>query len=284
MAYRWFNIIPGIVVALIVAGCGGPAPERYTLTGQVVAIGEARDQLTVKQQDIPGFMPAMMMGYRVSDPKLVNGLSPGDFITASLVVDGSNAYLSAIHKTGHGALPSDAHPIRVLDAMQPGDVVPDDALTDQTGAEHRLSDWRGRALAVTFVYTRCPFPTFCPLMDSHFQELQHAIKADAALKGRVHLVSISFDPAHDTPEVIKAHAAMRGADPSVWTYATGTPAAIAHLTSRFGVSAKQVAGELITHNLRTAIVGRDGRLVTIYSGNDWTVAAVLGDLRKASGV
>jgi protein SCO1/2 len=265
------------------AACGGPAPERYTLTGQVIAIGASRDQLTVKQQDIPGFMPAMTMGYRVKDPKLVDGVSAGDLIRASLVVDGSDTYLSAIQTIGHGVVPPDARPIHVLDVMQPGDVVPEDALTDQTGAERRLSDWRGRALAVTFVYTRCPLPDFCPLMDRHFQELQQAIKADAALKDRVHLVSISFDPVHDTPDIISAHAAMRGADPAVWTYATGRPAAIAHLTSRFGVSAIQDAGQLITHNLRTAIVSRDGRLVTIYSGNDWTVAAVLGDLRKASG-
>lgn len=241
--------------------------------------------MTVQHEDIPGFMPAMTMGYRVKDAKLIEGLSPGDLITATLNVADTDVYLTEVRKTGHAALPPDAHAVKVMDVMQPGDFVPDDAMTDQTGIRHRLSDWRGKALAVTFVYTRCPLPDFCPLMDEHFQALQQTIAADPRLRGRVHLISISFDPQHDTAAVIREHAQTRGADPRIWSYLTGTPSAIDHLTSRFGVSAIEGSddSQMFTHNLRTSVIDRRGRLVKVYSGNEWTVASLLNDLRAASG-
>jgi protein SCO1/2 len=169
--------------------------------------------------------------------------------------------------------------------MNPGDAAPDDPLEDQTGTARRLSDWRGQALAVTFVYTRCPLPDFCPLMDRRFGELQRAIAADAQLRDRAHLASVSFDPGHDTPAVIQQHARVRGADPQTWSYLTGPPAAIDRFTSRFGVSAitDKDTPQTITHNLRTAVIDRKGRLVTIHSGHEWTVDQLLADLREASG-
>jgi protein SCO1/2 len=273
-----------LALVLVFTGACRSEARRYPLRGQIMAIADARDQVTVKHDDIPGFMPAMTMGYRVKDTKLIDTLAAGDLITATLTVDDNEVYLTDIRKTGHAPLPPDARAVKVMDVMEPGDIVPDDALTDQTGAQHRLSDWRGKALAVTFVYTRCPLPDFCPLMDEHFQELQKAIAADPRLRSRVHLISISFDPRHDTPDVIREHAQMRGADPRTWSYMTGTPAAVDHLTSRFGVSAIQEQDDYqtFTHNLRTSIVDRRGRLVKVYSGNDWTVATLLADLRLAS--
>ena len=133
---------------------------------------------------------------------------------------------------------------------------PTDPLVDQSGVTRRnLSEWHGRALAVTFrTSPRCPGgPDFCPLMDRHFADLQRAIAGDKTLHDRVHLVSISFDPKHDTAAVIKAHAKERGADPRVWSYLTGEPAAIDHVTSRFGVSAIEehdTPESDRTHNLR----------------------------------
>jgi len=131
------------------------------------------------------------------------------------------------------------------------------------------------------VYTRCPLPDFCPLMDRHFGTLQGAIKEDARLRDRAHLVSISFDPAHDTPDAVRKHAETRGADPAIWSYLTGSAGAIEALTSRFGVSTIQETdpNATMTHNLRTAIVDPDGKLVKFYSGNDWTPDALLNDLR-----
>jgi protein SCO1/2 len=284
----WLGCALGLLAGL--AACRGPAePQRtYPLTGQILSIGGARPdgrrELSVKHQDIPGFMPAMSMAYFVKTPAMLDGLAPGDLVTATLVVKGPEIYLDSIKKTGHADLPPDARPVRAMEVMEPGEQVPDDEMQDQEGRTRRLSDWRGQALAVTFVYTTCPLPDFCPLMDRRFAELQRAIAGDAGLRDRAHLVSISFDPDHDTVDVIRAHAAARGVDPARWSYLTGSPAAIERVTSRFGVSLiREDAANprSLTHNLRTAIVDSRGRLVKVYSGNEWTADAVLADLRRA---
>jgi protein SCO1/2 len=276
---------------LVIAGllsCRPAEPRRtYPIHGQILGIGEPRSdgrrEVSVKHEDIPGFMPAMSMAYFVKTPGLLDGFAPGDLFEATLVVHGNDVYLEALKKTGRAELPPDRRTVRVMEVMNPGDQVPDDELVDQEGRPRRLSDWRGKALAVTFVYTRCPLPDFCPLMDRRFADAQRAIAGDAALRDRAHLVSISFDPAHDTPGVIRAHAKARGADPATWSYLTGTPASIDRLTSRFGVSAidEKDTPQSITHNLRTAIVDPRGRLVKVYSGNEWTVETIVDDLRRA---
>jgi protein SCO1/2 len=270
-----------LLLPVLLAGCSRSQARQYPLKGQIIAIGESkavpgRFEMTVRHEDIPGFMPAMTMGYFLKEGLRSDGLAAGDLFTATLVVNGGDLYVQDVHKTGHAA-----RPVKIMDVMGAGDAVPDDRLVDQTGATRRLTDWKGRALAVTFVYTRCPVPDFCPLMDRHFADLQKTILADAALRDRVHLVTISFDPAHDTPAAIEAHAKTRGADSRVWSYLTGDAAAIDHVTSRFGVSAIQEhdAPESITHNLRTAVIDPTGRLVTIYNGNEWTVDGLLHDLR-----
>ena len=284
-------LLTAAAVVVLAAGlaCSRPAEQQrtYPIRGQILSIGEPRTdgrrELSVRHEDIPGFMPAMSMAYFVKTPAMLEGLRAGDLFTGTLVVNGSDVHLDAVKKTGHAELPPGSRPVRVMEVMAPGEEVPDDELIDQEGKTRKLSDWRGKALAVTFVYTRCPMPDFCPLMDRRFADIQRAIAADSALAARTHLVSISFDPAHDTPEVIRAHARMRGAEPGTWSYLTGTKAALDHITSRFGVSTidEQDTAQTITHNLRTAIVDRRGRLVKVYSGNEWTVDAILADLQRA---
>ncbi len=286
---RWL----GWAVVVVLAGCcacnrTSGQHREFPLKGQVLSVGQARPdgrrEVSLKHEDIPGFMPAMSMAYFVKQPSLLDGLVPGDLVTARLILDGGETYLDRVTRTGHAPLPADASPVKVMDVMGPGDEVPDDTLQDQEGHTRKLSDWRGRAVAVTFVYTRCPVPDFCPLMDRRFLDLQRGIAADATLRDRAHLVSVSFDPAHDTPAVIAAHAKAGGADPRTWSYLTGQPAAIEHFTSRFGVSTilEKDGAETITHNLRTAVVDPRGRLIKIYSGNEWTVDALLADLRDAA--
>lgn len=281
----------GCVAIAITAlqACRAPAEQQrtYPLTGQILGVGDTRPggrrEVSVKHEDIPGFMPAMSMAYLVKNPAMLDGLIRGDLFTATLVVKGSEIYLEAVKKTGHADLPDDVRPVRIMEPMAPGDEVPDDGMQDQEKRTRKLSDWRGKALAVTFVYTRCPLPDFCPAMDRRFAELQRAIQADAALRDRAHLISISIDPSHDTGDVIQAHAKARGADAATWSYLTGSQPSIDRVTSRFGVSTitDTDAAKTITHNLRTAIVDARGRLVKVYSGSDWTVDAVLADLRRA---
>jgi protein SCO1/2 len=282
----WNRLAVVLMIALMIAGCSA-APEsqarQYKLQGQVLALVPDRHELTVKHEDIPGFMPAMTMAYRVKDATLLDGLSRGDLISATLNVREAEAWLSAIQRTGHAAV-ADTGPVpRVMDVLEPGEPIPHTLLRDENGQPRRLTDWRDRAVAVTFVYTRCPMPDFCPLIERQFAEAQQRILSDPALTSAVHLVAISFDPEHDTPDVLKAHAHARGADARLWTYLTGEPAAIEDIASRFGVSVmrEQADAATLTHNLRTAVIDPRGRLVKIYSGSDWTPAMLVEDLREA---
>ena len=271
-----------VVVFMALSACRSRGQE-YPVEGQVIGVSAEHTQLTIAHKDIPNFMPAMTMAYFVRNPHELDGLAPGDLATATLVADGSEIYLKNIKKTGHAALPAGAHPVKAMDVMNPGDTVPDDVLIDETGAPRKLSEWRGNALAVTFIYTRCPMPDFCPLMDRQFGAVQQAVGSDPALKDRVHLVSITFDPSHDTPAVLQTHAKGLHADPRVWTFLTGAPDAIDHVAERFGVSVthEDDPAQTITHNLRTEVIDPKGRVATIYSGNEWTVGQMVDALKHA---
>lgn len=262
------------------AACG--RSREYELQGQIIALDPGRREVTIKHEDIRGFMPGMTMPFKVKDGRLIEGRTPGDLVRATLIVQDDNAYLSRIERTGHTALPASAAvPIAPL---EPGDDAPDAAFVDQIGTSRRFSSRRGQFTVVTFMYTRCPLPSFCPLMDRHFAALQRAIAADPSLAPRVHLASVTIDPAFDTPPVLAAHAARLGADPRRWTFLTGDRAEVERFASRFGVSIlrEDKTGSEIVHNLRTAIVDEDGRVVKVFGGTDWTPSQVLAELKAVA--
>jgi protein SCO1/2 len=278
------RLLAALMLLTGAAACSRPEPPReYPLRGQVLAVDRERQQLTVKHEDIPNFMPGMTMSFPVTSPALLDGREPGELITATLQVSESLGRLSAIVRTGLAPLPETANELALATQfLDPGDAVPDAAFLDQDDRRRSFSEWKGVATLVTFVYTRCPLPTFCPLMDQNFATLQRLIAEDPALRGRARLVSISFDPDHDTPAVLKKHASRLKADPAVWTFLTGDRATVDKFAGRMGVSVlrPQTPGE-ITHNLRTALIGPDGRLVKYYTGSDWTPSQTLTDLRAA---
>jgi protein SCO1/2 len=276
-------VLTVLVGALLVATACSRS-RTFELHGQVLAVDPSRREITIKHEDIRGFMPGMTMAFKVKDARLMEGRTPGDLVAARLVVNDNDAYLAAIERTGHAPLTEAPPEIRSMDVLAPGDPVPDARFTDASGAARTLSEWRGKAIAVTFVYTRCPLPDFCPRMDRNFAAVQREILADARLRDRVTLLSVSFDPAFDTPAVLAEHARRAGADPRIWRFVTGERDALAAFASRFGVSVirgEEDAGN-ITHNLRTAVVGPDGRIVTILNGNEWTAAELIDALRRAS--
>jgi protein SCO1 len=270
----------------LVAACRGSDLREYELRGHVLAVNPARQEITIRHEDIRGFMPGMTMPFKVLDGKLLEGRAAGDLVRATLVVDGAEAYLRALERTGFEPVAGRPAASAPMDLLDVGASVPDVEFTDQTGAPRRLSGWGGRAVAVTFIYTRCPLPDFCPVMDRHFRSVQAAVQQDERLKGRVQLLSVSFDPAFDNPGVLAQHAARVGADPSMWSFLTGEPAAIDTFASRFGVSVMRddPAEQEIVHNLRTAVLDRERRLTAILRGNDWTPAQLVGELRKAVAV
>jgi protein SCO1/2 len=278
--------IGGLLVVL--AACSSERAVRsYQLTGQILVVKPETNEVLVKHEDIPGFMPAMTMPYLVDDPVLLQDRAPGDVIIATLEVGAERAILSAIKKTGTAPLPEDARTtipaaagVRIL---QTGDTVPDRPLIDQDGRPITLQDFRGSALAVSFIYTRCPLPQFCPLIDRRYGEVQTLLKNNPALAGKVTLISISFDPAFDRAEVLRAHAAKVGADPGVWRFATGEEAVVDRLAAEFGINVIREQDGTITHNLRTAVVDPQGRVVSIVDNNTWTAEELAAALKNAAG-
>lgn len=254
----------------------------YPLQGQVLSVAPERKETVVKHEAIAGFMEAMTMPYYVRDVQEIAGLKPGDLITSTLVVESTGAaYLKDVTKVGDAPLERPASaaggaPGRSL--LEPGDAAPDATFVDQDGKTRRLAEFRGRPVVLTFIYTKCPLPTFCPLMDRNFAALQTRLAKSDALKD-VRLATVSFDPATDTPAVLKRHAAMLGADPARWTFLTGEQPAVDAFAARFGVSVmREASATEITHNLRTAVIDAAGNVAKLYSGNDWTPEQVVTDL------
>lgn len=271
-----------LIVCLLTVAAGCARGREYELQGQVVAVDRARQELTIKHGDIRGFMPGMTMAFRVKDGQLMEGRTPGDLVTAALVVENDAAYLSSVRVTGHAPLTEPAPASRV-DILAPGAPVAPVRFTDEAGVVRRLADWRGRVVVVTFIYTRCPLPDFCPRMDQAFAALQQAVRADRTLANRVVLLSVSIDPEFDTAAVLAAHARRAGAEPGIWHFATGDRQAIDTFAAQFGVSVFHDASEggALTHNLRTAVIAPDGTLAAVRPGSDWTAAMLLEDVRRA---
>ena len=275
------RICTAILVLTVAAACG--RGREYELRGQILAVDSARREITIKHEDIKGFMPGMTMPFKVRDAALLEGRTPGDLVRATLVVEDSQGYLKSIERTGHAPLADRPPARRPADALNPGDEVPDMALVDETGATRRLSEWRGRTLAVTFIYTRCPLPDFCPLIDRQFAEVQQIITDDAGLRGRVQLLSISFDPGYDTPAVLATHAKKVGADPATWSFLTGDQADVESFAAHFGVSIMREGADPgnVVHNLRTAVIDANGRLVKVINGVQWGPSELAIELRSA---
>ena len=270
-----------ILAILAAAGCR-PAAREYQLIGQVVAVDRARQEVTIKHQDIPQFMPGMTMAFKVREHRLLEGRVPGDLVNATLVVQGTDAHLRALDRTGFAPVTEPAAPTSVMDLLVPGDHARDMVLVDERNRRRRLADWRGDAIAVTFIYTRCPLYNFCPLMDRHFQAAQNQIQADASLRGKVRLLSVSFDPDHDSPMVLARRAVDLEADPAVWQFLTGTREDVEQFASQFGVSIIREPGNAeLVHNLRTGIIDPAGRLRAVFNGGDWTPGDLVMELRNA---
>lgn len=277
-----------ILAATVLMACGGrpSTVKQYAMTGQVLAVHASSQELTIKHDDIDGYMPGMTMNFPVVASSLMAERQPGELIKATLEVDDLKYRLTSITHVGTAPLPERTNEIAMAGGiLEPGGQIPDVALIDQDDRRRTLSEWRGTPLLLTFIYTRCPLPNYCPMMDRHFVAIQRQVAADPALSGALRLISVSFDPEHDTPAVLTAHAKTIGADLSTWTFLTGDRATVDRLAGRFGVGVLRGddGSSEITHNLRTALVAADGTLVKMYPGSDWSPRTVVDDLRAHLG-
>jgi len=280
MRAAW-GILP-VLVTLAACSRTAPPSRQFELTGQILEIKPERQEVLLKHDDIKGFMPAMTMPYKVQDSSLLAGKQPGDLVRATLVVGEAEAHLSSMTRTGHAAIETPPPAIDHAEILEAGQEVPDIILVDQDGTPTLFSSFRGHRVALTFMYTRCPLPDFCPLMDRNFAAVQTALAKTPKLSD-VRLVTLTLDPAFDTPAVLKPHAEALNADTRVWSFLTGDPAEVKDFSAAFGiyVEGDQQHPEQITHNLRTAVIDPDGRLVKVQSGNSWTPAQLVADLSAA---
>jgi protein SCO1/2 len=255
--------------------------KRYALKGKVVSIDRNAGTANIDNEPIAGFMDTMIMPYTFRPAAQIGGLLPGDSITADVVVDGDQYWLENVKVAGHAETPV-SKPTASLHIPQPGDDVPDFELINQSGRPVSLRQYRGQTLLLTLIYTRCPFPDFCPRVSHEFSVIDERIRADPARYGKTHLLSISFDPANDTPNVLRAYgfscAASR--DPAVfkrWEFAVIPKDELPQFADYFALT-YQRDGELITHSLSTAIISPDGKLFKWYHGADWQASNILEDL------
>jgi protein SCO1/2 len=294
--------------ALLVVGCkpdGGSTPTanegsitNYTVRGVVRSLKPDENEVVIRHEEIAGYMVAMTMPFTVRERKDLDGLQSGDSVEFRLRVTEKDAWIDQIRVVSRPpkttpAEPAAAEPttnarsaIRILPNvpdLKVGEGVPEYAFTNQFGAPFSLSQFRGQAVALTFIFTRCPYPLFCPRMSDQFATAQKQLLARNDGPTNWHLISLSFDPEFDTPETMKAYGERWNADPKHWTLATGSFDQIEPLAVSSGLYfGRGVSIADQNHNLRTLVIRPDGTLQEMLVGNQWTAEELTEALVKAA--
>jgi protein SCO1/2 len=280
-----------VIVSLAGTACretsqGQGQMRRYHLRGKVVQVDKSQQHLVIDHEAIPGFMAAMTMPYPVADARTLEQVSPGDEITADVLVGQNEIHLEnvvVVKKAEGGTSPPGAQ----LQPSDRGTPVPDFAMVNQDGQRIRLGQYRGKAVLLTFIYTRCPLPDYCPLMTHNFAEIEKELMKLPEIDAKTHLLSISFDSEYDGPQVLRkyARAFLPDRGPHTfehWEFATLATAEKSAVTKFFDVFVNEERGQ-ITHSMSTAILSPDGHIYKGYNGNDWKPADVLADLKACAG-
>jgi protein SCO1/2 len=264
------------------ASSSAASVRTFQVHGQIRGLEPENKTIRIAHEEIPDYMPAMTMPLKVKDAALLRSLAIGDSVQFELAVTVDDSWISHMEKissAGPVTQKKFAATLEELEAgsVHPGEVVPDFELTNQDGRPIHLSEFRGQAVVMTFIYTRCPLPNFCPLMSKNFADLQQRLSKE--FPGKFQLLSITMDPEFDQPGVLKDYAARYGANPKNWSFATGDAAAIHFVTELMGLYFERENG-LISHDLRTALIGPDGRLIHVWKSNVWTPYEVQRRLRE----
>ena len=292
-----------VVVFLLVSACRtaevsntSPAAsanaKRYPFKGTVVSVDKQKKTASIDHEAIPGYMEAMTMDFPIHETWVWDDLTPGSVIQAELVVDNTAKDPFWLEKIGISAAPNPNQPPLPTGetAPQVGKAVPDIKLTDQDGKRFSLTDYRGKAFAVTFIYRECPLPDYCIKMSQNFSDAAMRIAADPSLRDKAKLLSISFDPTRDTPEKLRQYGQgylgnQAKPDFSVWRLAVGSDKEVRAVADFFGLKYEVDENDkaLINHSLVTAVIGPDGNVKKIFAGNKWTVDELLKSLTEAAG-
>ena len=261
----------------------------YKLRGKVVSADAAQGKVTLDHEAIPGFMDAMTMPYKLKDASVLSELHPADVITADLLVSQDpNADVLLDHIVVIAQGKPDYRPAVAYHVPAQGDAVPDFKLRNQDGRPVRLAQFKGDALLVTFIYTRCPLPNFCPRVTRYFAQVNRDLQSTPAVYAKTHLLCISFDPDHDTPERLRAYGATYiGSDAkdafAHIGFAVPDAPVLKQMAQYFDVGITTGPDDAITHTLSTTLIGPDGKVVKFYPGDEWTPQQLEADVRARLG-
>lgn len=261
----------------------------YHLRGKIVSTDVAHGIVVLDHEAIPGFMDAMTMPYQLKDVSIASELHPGDVITADVLVsktEQQTVQLDHVVVVAQGR--PDYKPAVEYHVPARGDKVPDFQLRNQDGRAIHLAQFRGKTLLITFIYTRCPLPNFCPLVTRNFATINNQLSGDSNLYAKTHLLCVSFDPKNDTPERLRTYGAQYiGSDAKSafahWDFAVPAEPVLKQMAQYFDVGITHGADDAITHTLSTTLIGPDGKVVQFYPGNEWTPAQVIADVKKLNG-
>jgi len=259
--------------------------KRYPIKGKVIAVEKTDRTVTIEHEDIVGYMPGMTMPFKIKSDADLEMLKPGDDITGTLVVDDLSSWVEISTIVEGQSLIST---VDVPGEPKPGTEVPNFGLVNQDGQRIRLSQYRGKALALTFVYTRCPQPDQCTLMSNNFAAIDQELRKQPDAYEKTHLLTISFDPDYDTAKVLRSYGAShtgRYSDETFqhWEFATGSKDEVKGIAQFFGLRYyhdTESSDEQVIHSMRTAVVGPDGKVFKLYRGNEWKPEQVLSDLKS----
>ena len=264
----------------------GTNVQIYSVTGVVRELKPDGKTVVIQHEAVTNYMPAMTMPFEVKDPRELAGLQPGDQVTFRMLVAAKEGWIDQIEKTGanDGSVSPASETFRRVREVEPlnvGDLIPDYPLTNELGQAFSLSRFKGDALGLTFIFTRCPFPNFCPRMSSNFQEVSQKLTAMKGGPTNWHLLSISFDPEFDTPATLKAYAESHEYDTAHWSFASGAMIEIDAITEQFGLMFPR-NGTGFDHNLRTVVIDAKGRVKKIFIGNEWKVDDFVAEMVEAA--
>jgi protein SCO1/2 len=285
------------VALILIPGCRqqrthSATEKRYELKGKVVQVEKDQHSVTVAHENIKDYMPAMTMPFKVGEDWwwiFEVPLVPGDNVNATLVVDGAKSWLEDVviaKESSDATAPVSGEGI----GPKPGDEVPDYRLINQDGKPIRIHDYRGKALVLTFIYTRCPMPDQCALMSNNFAAIDQELQKQPELYGKTHLLSISFDPEYDTPKVLRSYGAAftgRYSDETFahWEFASGSVDEVKGIAQYFGMRYyldSETGNQQVIHSLRTAVIGPDSKVIKVYRGNEWKPDEIVNELRAAA--
>ena len=272
-------VFASILTLSIIAGCGKKQQttevKTFELKGVVVSVDFTAHRITVDHEEIPNYMMAMAMPFKVKDTTLLLKVQPGDTVQGVLAVSRTESWiesLAIISKGEKPESPQEAEQTMFRRLFRVGDPLPDFSVVNQNGRRIKLSDFRGKVVALTCVYTRCPLPDFCIRMSSNFAALQKDLSKNSSLTDRWHLITISFDPTFDSPAVLKKYSGVYTKDVRTWDFVTDSMKTLLEIGDGLELDTQPDEGGLIAHNLRTAIVDQQGNLIAVYKGNEWTVS------------